>query len=237
MERKIIQITAGKGPVECQWVVVQVTKELKDDAKANDVETRVLTRVKGELKNTLLSISILVSGKDIDGFLKSWLGVIQWTGKSNLRKNVKRKNWFVGIYELQNIAKPKFSKKDVEVQVFRSSGAGGQHVNKTNSAVRIIHLKTGTAVVASNRRSQVQNKKEALKRLEAKLYERIIEKQSIETKSDWTNHLNLERGNAIRTFSGNISKVKKEKKKKFKTQRAKNKEDARNEIKNARDDH
>ena len=91
---------------------------------------------------------------------------------------------------------------DLKFETCRASGNGGQHVNTTDSAVRVIHLPTGTEANASEERSQSRNKALALLRLQEKLHLIAEKNQAAEKESMWLDHYHLERGDAIRTFKG-----------------------------------
>jgi peptide chain release factor len=93
-----------------------------------------------------------------------------------------------------------FSLNDVKIETLRSSGAGGQHVNKTESGVRAVYLPTNTVVLITNERSQYQNKMIALSVLAHKIQERNFEKKENVEKQAWQNHNELVRGNPVRRF-------------------------------------
>ena len=199
---KIIQITAGRGPAECTWVVAQVLKKVLEEAQGQSLETVVLQRETGSENGTVETATISVKGKDADEFVKSWLGTIQWIGQSQFRKMHKRKNWFIGIFEIEKQTNSQISENDIQYQAMRSSGAGGQHVNKVSSAVRATHIPTGIAVVAMDSRSQHQNKKLATERLLKKLEGETLQQLKNHVSKQWENQLNIQRGNPIRVFSG-----------------------------------
>jgi peptide chain release factor len=170
---------------------------------------------------------VRIIGKDATEFTDSWVGTIQWIGKSTFRKFHKRSNWFIGIFEVDAIQSNTFSEKDIQYQAMRSSGAGGQHVNKVSSAIRATHVPTGISVVSMDSRSQHQNKKLATERLLLKLNEAQLNLLKQQFQSQWTNQLAVERGNPIRTFEGSdFKKLKVEKK--FKAVR----QQLKNELKN-----
>ena len=199
---KIIQITAVRGPAECTWVVAQVLKKMLEEAKANQIEATVLQREAGTENGTILTALILLKGKTVVEFIDSWKGSIQWIGQSSFRKMHKRKNWFIGIFEMDTLAIKSISEKDIQYQAMRSSGAGGQHVNKVSSAVRATHVPTGLSTVAMDSRSQHQNKKLATERLIEKFKVFELEEIKKQVNSQWENQLNVARGNPTRTFSG-----------------------------------
>ncbi|WP_347051969.1 peptide chain release factor H [Flavobacterium olei] len=227
MER-IIQITAGRGPAECTWVVAQVLKKVLDEAREQQLETVLLQREAGEENGTVATASISIKGKNANQFANSWIGTIQWIGQSQFRKMHKRKNWFIGIFEIEAQKNMSVSENDIQYQAMRSSGAGGQHVNKVSSAIRATHMPTGIAVVSMDSRSQHQNKKLATERLIKKLEDEKLSQLKDHVGKQWENQLNIERGNPIRVFTG--SDFKKDKtEKSYKGTRQKLKNDLRNE--------
>lgn len=223
MER-IIQITAGRGPAECSWVVAQVLKRFLEETKTGGFKHSILHRETGNQNETVQSVTIHVTGKNIEGFLATWLGTIQWIGVSTFRKYHKRKNWFIGAFELKQMQTMEVDEKDITFQTMRSTGPGGQNVNKVNSAVRAIHNPTGVQVVAMDSRSQHQNKKLAIARLKEKVNETNLKQLKERMTDQWENHLNLQRGNPVRVFKGKDFKYKKENKS-FKPKRQKLKND------------
>ena len=168
---KIIQISSGRGPLECCWVVAQVLKFILEDAKQHNISHSILSKINGSENGTVQSVSVLFKGDNVNSFLNPWIGTVQWIGQSQYRKHHKRKNWFIGIYELSFKTKITVNDNDITYQTMRSQGKGGQHVNKVNTAVRAIHKTTGLAVVSMDSRSQLQNKKLAKARLIEKLNE------------------------------------------------------------------
>jgi len=225
---KIIQITAGRGPAECTWVVAQVLKKVLEEAQEQQLETVILQREAGQENGTVETASIAVKGQNADQFVKSWIGTIQWIGQSQFRKMHKRKNWFIGIFEIEPQKGGLIMENDIRYQAMRSSGAGGQHVNKVSSAIRATHIPTGIAVVSMDSRSQHQNKKLATERLLKKLEDETLQQLKNHVGKQWENQLNIERGNPIRVFTGSDFKKNKVEKS-YKGIRQKLKTDLRNE--------
>lgn len=149
---KIIQITSGKGPEECTWVVAQVLKKVLQETKDHQIEATVLQRIVGNENGTVSSALIQLKGNSVTEFVNSWIGTIQWIGQSTFRKMHKRKNWFIGVFEIELLHLKLISENDIYYQAMRSSGAGGQHVNKVSSAIRAIHNLTGLSVVSMDSR-------------------------------------------------------------------------------------
>lgn len=215
---KLIQITSGRGPLECQWVVAKVLKAFLEEAKNNNIDYEIIHRENGNENLTLKSVTILLKAKNITEFLKTWLGSICWIGKSTFRKLHKRSNWFIGIFELEGLEKINFNEKDIQFQTTRSQGSGGQNVNKVNTAVRATHVPTGQSVFVQDTRSQLENKKLSVTRLKEKVMEVYIQQLEKRMQETWNNHLQVQRGNPTRTFSGTDFK-KNYQEKSFKKQR------------------
>lgn len=228
---KIIQLTAAKGPTECAWVVAKVLKVFLKELIDNKISYTILHKENGIENGTVQSVSIQIKGKELNGFLSNWLGTIQWIGTSTFRKYNKRKNWFIGCYELNVVSTFEgiTTNNDIKFQAIRSSGAGGQHVNKVSSAIRAKHIPTGIQVLVMDSRSQYQNKKIAIERLKQKINEYNTNQLKVGIKNEWENHLNLERGNPVRIFTGSDFKQKK-KEKSFKSKRNDLKSDLRKQL-------
>lgn len=231
MQTKIIQITAGRGPTECSWVVAKVLKVFLKEVNSVGLNHTIIQQEKGSENGTAQSATIRLSGSKIllSTFLKEWKGTIQWIGTSTFRKFHKRKNWFIGIFEIENQPEIKLRENEVRYQAIRSSGPGGQHVNKVSSAIRAIHEPTGIQVVVMDTRSQHRNKKLAQQRLAEKVADKNLEGFKTSIQDQWENHLDLERGNPVKVFTGSDFKVKKAKKN-YKSKRQQLKNDLRKEL-------
>ena len=199
---KIIQITAGRGPAECCWVVARVLKFLVKEAHESGINTTILHREPGMENGTLFSASLRLEGEKLTLFLKNWLGTVQWIGQSKFRKHHKRKNWFIGINELALNRKITFDQKDIRFEFTKSGGPGGQHVNKVSTAVRATHVPSGEVVLVSNSRSQWQNKNDAIRRMQQVLEIKSLEQAKKQLQDGWKNHNELDRGNPVRVFKG-----------------------------------
>jgi len=221
--KKIIQFTAGKGPVECCWVVAKVLKYFIEEVNKNALIYEIIHIEKGLQNGTILSVMLHLNGQNVKTFLNSWIGTIQWVGTSTFRKHYKRKNWFIGCFLVEQSAPLIIDKNDIQFQAIRSSGPGGQHVNKVSSAIRALHKPSKLQVVVMDSRSQHQNKKIAIQRLQEKVTEYNLQKLKNEMDYQWENHLNLQRGNPIKVFKGSDFKRQKTTKKyKSKRQEIKN---------------
>ena len=228
---KLIQITSGRGPLECQWVVAKVLKVFLEEVKNNNIHYEMIHRENGDENLTLKSVTLLLKAKNLNEFLDKWLGSICWIGKSTFRKLHKRSNWFIGIFELEGLEKINFNEKDIQFQTTRSQGSGGQNVNKVNTAVRATYLPTGESVFVQDSRSQLENKKISIQRLKEKVLEKNIIQLQKQMQDTWNNHLQVQRGNPVRTFSGTDFK-KNHQDKSFKKQR----NQLKNQLKNLKND-
>lgn len=208
---KLIQITAGRGPAECNWVVAKVLKAFITSLKEHKITHTIIQKEQAGI-TAVQSVILSLSGKELDAFLSEWIGTIQWIGKSPYRTYHKRKNWFIKLQELPQVAETSFNEKDVKYQAMRSTGPGGQNVNKVNSAVRATHIPTGIQCVAMDSRSQHQNKKLALQRLKARFQTHHLDLLKEQAASAWEQHLRVDRGNPVRIFEGSDFKHQKKNK-------------------------
>lgn len=200
--KKIIQITSGRGPAECNFVVTNVFKRFSEACSKSEIKFDVIEREMDKDFHQLSSIIIELEGIDLTKFLKTWIGTILWIGKSPYRKFHQRKNWFIGCFELEIPKSNLIQQKEISYQTMRSSGNGGQNVNKVNSAVRATHQPSGISVVSMDSRSQHQNKKIATTRLLLKLHEFETNQIKDLIQEKWSNQTSIARGNPVKTFKG-----------------------------------
>jgi peptide chain release factor len=196
-----LQITSGRGPVECGRVVWRVYRQIVREAGKAALRVRLLEAVPDEHPETFKSILIAIDGEEgIARFVSQWAGTVQWVGASPFRPHHKRRNWYVGVESFTVPGAFAWSVAEVKVETMRSSGPGGQHVNKTESAVRVTHVPTRTSVVAREERSQLLNRKLAMARLSALLEQKAANRGRQADKEKWEAHNRLERGNPVRVF-------------------------------------
>jgi peptide chain release factor len=199
MSEVMLHITAGQGPAECEWVVGKLAAAFCKEAAKAGVSCEPLEPLEGPSASVVLR----VSGGDADAFVAARTGTVRWVGTSTLRPAHKRRNWFVGVSEVTGEADtPELADKDITYQTMRASGPGGQHVNKTESAVRATHVPTGLTAASQEQRSQQANRKVARLKLALLLQERRARKVADGKAARWAEHHALERGNAVRTYEG-----------------------------------
>jgi peptide chain release factor len=196
-----LHVTIGHGaPAECQIACAKLVAMLCDEARQNAIEPTLL-----ELQDAahgLLSALIGLQGNDVEVFAKSWEGTIQWTCPSPIRKDWRRKNWFVSISAIRPPQLTMFRESELKFDTFRASGPGGQHVQKTDSAVRVTHVPSGIVAQAQEERSQYRNKALAMARLATIFTQKnTAAKDAVETEK-WSHHDALERGNPVRIYRG-----------------------------------
>lgn len=207
MANKIyLQITSGRGPAECCRAVALVLEKILIQARKLGLIAEVIEREEGDMNRTLFSAIVFLEGYKVDEIVDEWEGTIQWIAQSPYRIYHKRKNWFVGINSFTPTELNEIDAKYITYQTLRASGPGGQHVNKTESAVRATHAPSGISVTASDQRSQSQNKKLATERLLIKLSAWNQDQLMQKAQENWDNHNNLERGNPVKVIQELLTK-------------------------------
>lgn len=205
MEKVYIQITSGRGPIECCRVVVLVMQEIIVDAQRLGLTAEIAEYEEGTHSGCMLSATLVVTGERTEELTKEWEGSVLWVAQKNpFRPWHRRKNWFVGVHSFKPLTTTVINERDITYETLRSSGPGGQNVNKVETAVRATHHPTSISVLASDMRSQTQNKRLAHERLILKLSAIEDEKRTSQTQTVWMNHNTLKRGNPIKKFKGDL---------------------------------
>ena len=198
--KKYIQITAGRGPVECARAVTLVAREL---LKAFPSLQLADCEPHNQADGCFMSMTFATEEAIPQPIIDEWQGTVLWRSTKNpYRPEHKRSNWFVGINFLDELSLPKIDESDIGYETCRSGGKGGQNVNKVETTVRAIHTPTGLSVKCSDERSQSQNKTLARERLLLKLRQHNEKTLADSQSRQWSNHVSLERGNPVKKFSG-----------------------------------
>jgi len=199
MTEILLHLSSGQGPQECEWVVAQLAYALCREGTMAGLTCELVEPITGPVASALLR----VSGAEAEGFAAACTGTIRWVGTSPFRPLHKRRNWFVGVQRISADAEtPDLRDEDIRYQTFRASGPGGQHVNKTDSAVRATHLPTGLATLSQDQRSQFANKRIARIKLAMLFDARRRADEAGSKRALWDQNRELERGNAVRTYEG-----------------------------------
>jgi len=205
-----IDIQAGSGGTEAQdWAEMLLRMYLRYcDKKQFQVE--VLEEQKGEVAG-IKNASLKVSGEYAYGYLRTETGVHRLVRNSPFDANNKRHTSFASVFiypEIDDSIEVAINPADLRIDTYRASGAGGQHINKTDSAIRITHIPTNTVVQCQNDRSQHRNRDEAMKMLKAKLYEIELRKKQSERQKLEESKSDIGWGHQIRSYVFDQSRIK-----------------------------
>jgi len=168
-----LDIQSGAGGTEAQDWAEMILRMYLRWAESHDFKTEIIEASAGEVAG-IKSATVLISGEFAYGWLRTETGVHRLVRKSPFDSGNRRHTSFASVFvspEVDDDIDVDVNPSDLRIDVYRASGAGGQHVNRTESAVRITHLPTNTVVQCQNDRSQHKNKATAMKQLKAKLYE------------------------------------------------------------------
>lgn len=199
----IVEIHAGAGGTEsCDWAMM-LYRMYERYASINNYKFEVLDILQGE-EAGYKSASFIIKGKNAYGYLQAEKGVHRLIRISPFDSNSRRHTSFASIDvipEFDNRINIEIKDEDLKIDVYRSSGAGGQSVNTTDSAVRVTHIPTNIVVTCQNERSQIKNKEKAISVLKSKLYKLELESQEQKLKNIQGDKKEINFGSQIRTYT------------------------------------
>ncbi len=205
-----VDLQAGSGGTEAQdWTEMLLRMYLRW-AESKGFKTELMEVSDGDVAG-LKSATIRVSGEYAFGWLRTETGIHRLVRKSPFDSNNRRHTSFAAAFvypEIDDDIDIEINPADLRIDVYRASGAGGQHVNKTESAVRITHMPSGIVVQCQNDRSQHKNKDQAMKQLKAKLYELELQKKNADKQAMEDNKSDIGWGSQIRSYVLDDARIK-----------------------------
>ncbi len=198
----ILTIHPGAGGLESQDWAEMLMRMYTRWAERHGFEVTILDLQAAE-EAGIKSVTLLIKGDHVYGYLKAEKGVHRLVRISPFDSQARRHTSFASVFvypEVEDDIEIEIDEADLRIDTFRSSGAGGQHVNKTDSAVRITHLPTGIVVSCQQERSQHKNRATAMKMLRAALYQRAVEEKEAEKQALEATKTEIGWGNQIRSY-------------------------------------
>ncbi len=205
-----VDIQAGSGGTEAQDWASMLERMYIRYAERKDFKVEILEQSDGEVAG-IKSASLKITGEYAYGHLRTEIGVHRLVRKSPFDSNARRHTSFASVFvypEIDESIEVEINPADLRIDTYRASGAGGQHINKTDSAVRITHLPTNTVVQCQNDRSQHRNRAEAMAMLKAKLYELELRKRQAEKDKLEDAKTDIGWGHQIRSYVLDQSRIK-----------------------------
>ncbi len=198
----LFTIHAGAGGTEAQDWAEMLLRMYSRWAERNKFTFNLIDSLPGE-EAGLKSVTVEIGGNFAYGMLKAEIGIHRLVRISPFNSQGKRQTSFASVFvypEFDDDIEVEIDAKDLKVDTYRSSGAGGQHVNTTDSAVRLTHLPTGIVVSCQNERSQIQNREKAMAILKSRLYQHYEEQREAEQKKIESTKSDIGWGNQIRSY-------------------------------------
>jgi peptide chain release factor 2 len=205
-----LDIQSGSGGTEAQDWAEMILRMYLRWGEARGFKTELMEASAGDVAG-IKSATIKFDGDYAFGWLRTEIGVHRLVRKSPFDSGNRRHTSFAAVFvspEIDDSIEVEINPADLRIDVYRASGAGGQHVNKTESAVRITHLPTNTVAQCQNDRSQHKNKDQAMKQLKAKLYELEIQKRNAELSTIEDSKSDIGWGSQIRSYVLDQSRIK-----------------------------
>jgi peptide chain release factor 2 len=205
-----LDIQAGQGGTEAQDWAAMLERMYSRFGERRGFKVEVLEESPGEVAG-LKSAALKITGDYAYGTLRTESGIHRLVRKSPFDSNARRHTSFASVFvypEVDETIEIEINPADLRVDTFRASGAGGQHVNKTDSAIRITHLPTGIVVQCQSDRSQHRNRAEAMAMLKARLYEAEVRKREAEKQKMEDSKTDIGWGHQIRSYVLDQSRIK-----------------------------
>ena len=198
----ILDIHPGAGGTESQDWGSMLFRMYQRWAEKSGYQVEILDYQSGD-EAGIKSVTMAINGHNAYGYLKSEKGVHRLVRISPFDSNSRRHTSFVSVEvtpEIDDTVEVEINNDDLRVDTFRASGAGGQHINKTSSAIRITHIPTGIVTQSQSQRSQIQNRETAMKLLKAKLYQKQLEEQEAQLQEIKGEQKDIAWGSQIRSY-------------------------------------
>lgn len=198
----VLTINAGAGGTDAQDWAAMLLRMYVRWIEAKEYKYEIVDYQEGE-EAGIKSATVLVDGEYAYGYLKAEIGIHRIVRISPFDSNARRHTSFAAVYvspQVDDTIEIEIIESELKIDTFRAGGAGGQHVNTTDSAIRITHIPTGIVVQCQNERSQHKNKATALKILKSRLYERELEIRNEKIEKERSSKKKIEWGSQIRSY-------------------------------------